>query len=53
MDKEKRATRWDLYRTIRELRKENERLEKQVMELAEELAKRDKIIATLRGEKDV
>ena len=50
---DKRPTRWDLNRTIRELRKENERLEKQVMEFAEELAKRDKIIATLRGEKDV
>ncbi len=53
MDKEKRATRWDLNRTIRELRKENERLEKQVMELVEELAERDKIIATLKGETHV
>jgi uncharacterized coiled-coil protein SlyX len=50
---DKRATRWDLSRTIRELRKENERLEAQVMLLVEELAKRDKIIATLRGEKNV
>jgi hypothetical protein len=49
----KRASRWDLYRVIRELRKENERLEAQVMELVEELAKRDEIIATLRGEKNV
>jgi hypothetical protein len=53
VDKEKRATRWDLYRTIRELRKENESLEAQVMLLVEELAKRDKTIATLRGEKNV
>jgi hypothetical protein len=50
---DKRPTRWDLNRTIRELRKENERLEKQVMELAEELAKRDKTIATLKGEAHV
>jgi uncharacterized coiled-coil protein SlyX len=46
---DKRPTRWDLNRTIRELRKENERLEKQVMELVEELAKRDKIIAELKS----
>ena len=37
VDKDKRATRWELYRTIRELRKENERLEKQVMLLVEEV----------------
>ncbi len=49
VDKVKRATRWDLHRAIRELRKENERLEAQVMLLAEELAKRDKIIAGLKG----
>lgn len=49
MDKEKRATRWDLYRTIRELRKENKRLEAQVMLLAEELAKKDDIINELRS----
>jgi hypothetical protein len=50
---DKRPTRWELNRIIKELRKENERLENQVMELAEELAKRDKIIATLGGEKNV
>jgi hypothetical protein len=49
VDKEKRATRWELYRTIRELRADNERLEAQVMLLVEELAKRDKIIAELKG----
>jgi len=49
VDREKRATRWDLYRTIRELRKENERLEAQVMLLVEELAKRDKIIEELKS----
>jgi hypothetical protein len=46
---DKRPTRWELNRFIRELRKENERLERQVMELAEELARRDKIIAELKG----
>ena len=45
----KRPTRWELNRTIRELRADNERLERQVMELAEELAKRDKIIAELNS----
>jgi hypothetical protein len=50
---DKRPTRWDLNRIIKELRADNARLEKQVMELAEELAKRDKIIATLRGQKNV
>jgi len=50
---DKRPTRWDLNRIIKELRADNARLEKQVMELVEELAKRDKIIATLRGEKGV
>ena len=50
---DKRPTRWDLNRIIRELRKENERLEAQVMELAEELAKRDEIIASSPEEKDV
>ena len=49
MDKDKRATRWELYRTIRELRRENERLEKQVMLLVEELAKKDAIIAELKS----
>jgi hypothetical protein len=50
---DKRPTRWDLNRTIRELRKENERLEKQVMELVEELAKRDETIARFKGGKNV
>jgi hypothetical protein len=45
---DKRPTRWELNRIIRELRADNERLERQVMELAEELAKRDKIIAELK-----
>jgi len=49
----RRPTRWELNRIIRELRADNERLERQVMELVEELAKRDKVIATLRGEKNV
>jgi hypothetical protein len=46
---DKRPTRWELNRIIRELRKENERLERQVMGLVEELAKRDKIIAELKN----
>jgi septal ring factor EnvC (AmiA/AmiB activator) len=46
---DKRPTRWELNRIIRELRADNERLERQVMEFAEELAKRDKIIAELKG----
>jgi len=50
---DRRPTRWELNRIIRELRADSERLERQVMELAEELAKRDKIIATLRVEKNV
>jgi len=49
----RRPTRWELNRIIRELRADNERLERQVMELVEKLAKRDKVIATLRGEKNV
>lgn len=49
MDKEKRATRWELNRTIRELRADNERLEAQVMLLLEELAKKDAIIKELRS----
>lgn len=36
---DKRPTRWELNRIIRELRADGERLERQVMELAEELAK--------------
>jgi hypothetical protein len=46
---DKRPTRWELNRIIRELRADNERLERQVMEFAEELAKRDKIIAEPKG----
>lgn len=46
---DKRPTRWELNGIIRELRADNERLERQVLELAEELAKRDKIIAELNG----
>jgi len=46
---DKRPTRWELNRIIRELRADNERLERQVMELVEELAKRDKIIAELKS----
>ena len=47
--KDKRPTRWDLNRIIREQKADIERLEKQVMELVEELAKRDKIIAELKS----
>jgi septal ring factor EnvC (AmiA/AmiB activator) len=50
---DKRPTRWDLNRIIRDQKADIERLERQVMELVEELAKRDKIIATLRGQKNV
>lgn len=46
---DKRPTRWELNRIIRELRADSEHLERQVLELAQELAKRDKIIAELKG----
>jgi len=46
---DRRPTRWELNRIIRELRTDNERLERQVMGLVEELAKRDKIIEELKG----
>jgi predicted RNase H-like nuclease (RuvC/YqgF family) len=45
----KRPNRWELNRTIRELRKENERLESHIMQLVEELARKDAIIKELRS----
>jgi hypothetical protein len=48
-----RPSRWDLNRIIRELRADNAALEEKIDLLIEELAKRDKIIATLRRVKDV
>jgi hypothetical protein len=50
---DKRPSRWDLNRLIKELRADNAALEKKIDLLVEELAKRDKIIATLSGEKNV
>lgn len=39
MDKDKRPSRWDLNRIIKEQKADIAKLEKQVMELLEELAK--------------
>ncbi len=49
VDKDKRPSRWDLNRIIKELRADNAELEKKIDLLLEELAKRDKIIAELKS----